>query len=194
MLEVGVGTGTGKNFPYHSPGVEGVGIDIGQCMLQRAQQRAEELGKTLELHWMDAQRLDCPDDSFDAAVATFVFCSVPDAVQGLCELSRIVKPEGRIFLLEHVYIDEPRIIGKVMDLLDPLARRLMGPHINRRTEQNVRRAGLPGSRLELSIRSFRANGYSSECGCAGSTCMKARSTSSNACTASRTVLLILWAA
>lgn len=146
VLEAGVGTG--KNFPYHPPGVEVVGIDISQRMLHRAQQRAEELGKTLELHQMDAQRLDFPDDSFDAAVATFVFCSVPDAVQGLRELGRVVKPEGRIFLLEHVRINEPEVIGRLMDLVDPLVLRLMGPHINRRTEQNVRRAGLQVERVE----------------------------------------------
>jgi ubiquinone/menaquinone biosynthesis C-methylase UbiE len=146
VLEVGVGTG--KNFAYHPPGVQVVGIDISQRMLQRAQQRAEELDKAVELHQMDAQQLDFPDGSFDAAVATFVFCSVPDAVQGLRELSRVVKPKGRLFLLEHVRIDDPEIIGKVMDLLDPVVMRLMGPHINRRTEQNVRRAGLEVERVE----------------------------------------------
>jgi ubiquinone/menaquinone biosynthesis C-methylase UbiE len=97
---------------------------------------------------MDAQHLDFPDDNFDAAIATFVFCSVPDAVQGLRELGRVVKPEGQIFLLEHVRINEPEVIGKVMDLLDPMVVRLMGPHINRRTEQNVRRAGLKVERVE----------------------------------------------
>jgi ubiquinone/menaquinone biosynthesis C-methylase UbiE len=146
VLEVGVGSG--KNFPYHPPGVQVVGIDISQPMLQRAQQRAEELDKAIELHQMDAQQLDSPDDSFDAAVATFVFCSMPDAVQGLRELGRVVKPEARIFLLEHVRINEPEVIGKVMDLLDPVVMQLMGPHVNRRTEQNVRRAGLQVERVE----------------------------------------------
>jgi phosphatidylethanolamine/phosphatidyl-N-methylethanolamine N-methyltransferase len=147
VLEVGVGTG--KNFPYHPPGVQVVGIDISQRMLLRAQQRADELDKAVELHQMDAQQLDFPDDSFDAAIATFVFCSVPDAVQGLRELGRVVKPGGRILLLEHVRVDNPEVIGKVMDLLDSVVMRLMGPHINRRTEQNVRRAGLKVERVEV---------------------------------------------
>jgi ubiquinone/menaquinone biosynthesis C-methylase UbiE len=81
-------------------------------------------------------------------VATFVFCSVPDAVQGLRELGRVVKPGGRIFLLEHVRVNEPEVIGRLMDLLDPVVVRLMGPHINRRTEQNVSRAGLQVERVE----------------------------------------------
>lgn len=140
VLEVGVGTG--KNLPYHPPGARVTGIDLSERMLERAQRRAEELGRPIELRQMDAQQLDFPDGSFDAAVATFVFCSVPDAVRGLRELGRVVKPEGKILLLEHVRIDEPAIIGRAMDLLDPLVVRLMGPHINRRTVEAVRQAGL----------------------------------------------------
>lgn len=146
VLEVGVGTG--KNFPHHPPHAQVVGIDVSERMLERARQRADEMGYEIELHRMDAQQLEFPDDVFEAAVATFVFCSVPDAVQGLRELGRVVKPDGRIFLLEHVRISEPEIVGKVMDLFDPLVMRLMGPHINRRTEENVRRAGLEVQRVE----------------------------------------------
>lgn len=89
-----------------------------------------------------------PDGSIDAAVATFVFRSVRDAVQDLRELARVVRPGGRVLLLEHVRIDRPAWAGRLMDLLDPLAVRLMGPHINRRTVENVRRAGLEIERVE----------------------------------------------
>jgi ubiquinone/menaquinone biosynthesis C-methylase UbiE len=40
---------------------------------------------------------------------TFVFCSVPDPVQGLRELGRLVRPGGDIWLLEHMRIDRPVI-------------------------------------------------------------------------------------
>jgi ubiquinone/menaquinone biosynthesis C-methylase UbiE len=89
----------------------------------------------------DAQSLEFPDDSFDAAAATFVFCSVPDPVLGLQELARVVKPGGSIFLMEHVRSTDP-IMGKLMDLVNPIVRNLMGPNINRDTEGNVKRAKL----------------------------------------------------
>ena len=69
-------------------------------------------------------------------------------MRGLRDLGRVLEPEGRIFLLEHVRINRPEAVGKVMDLLDPLVVRLMGPHINRRTEENVGHAGLKVERVE----------------------------------------------
>lgn len=145
VLEVGVGTG--KNFPHYSPGVSITGIDIAEAMLERARRRAAGLGFIVRLLEGDAQALPFPDDSFDTAVATFVFCSVPDPVLGLKELGRVVKPGGQVLLLEHVRIDRP-VIGTVMDALNPFFRRFIGPNINRRTVDNVRKAGLQIERIE----------------------------------------------
>jgi len=144
ILEVGVGTG--KNSSYYPRGVQLTAVDLSDKMLERAQQRVQELDK-VDLCLMDAQRLAFPDAAFDAALATFVFCSVPDPVLGLQELGRVVRPGGQILLLEHVRVNKP-MIGKLMDLFDPFVVRLMGPHINRRTAENVKKAGLEIERVE----------------------------------------------
>ena len=145
ILEVGVGTG--KNFPYHPRGAQVTGIDLSDQMLARAQERARRLGASITLREGDAQALEFPDNSFDTAAATFVFCSVPDPIRGLRELNRVVKPGGRILLLEHVRIDRPGI-GGIMDLLNPLIVRLWGANINRPTLENVKRAGLEIESIE----------------------------------------------
>jgi phosphatidylethanolamine/phosphatidyl-N-methylethanolamine N-methyltransferase len=139
VLEVGVGTG--KNMPYYPEGARVTAIDLSERMLAQAERRAKELGIGVDLRPMDAQDLDFPDDTFDAAVATFVFCSVPIPVRGLRELGRVVKPLGDIWLLEHVRINKP-VIGPLMDVMNPVVVRIMGANINRQTVENVKRAGL----------------------------------------------------
>lgn len=139
VLEVGVGTG--KNMAYYPAGAQVTAIDLSERMLARARRQAQELELDVDLRQMDAQRLTFPDDYFDAVVATFVFCSVPAAVQGLREIGRVTRPGGDIWLLEHVRINRP-VIGPLMDLVNPMVVRMMGANINRQTAENVKKAGL----------------------------------------------------
>lgn len=144
-LEVGVGTG--QNLPLYDPGItaELVAIDFSPGMLARAREKPCRIPVTLLE--MDAQLMAFPDASFDTVLATCVFCTVPDPVQGLREVRRVCRPGGRVLLLEHVRIDKP-VIGTVMDLLDPLVAAIIGTHINRRTVENVRLAGLHIERVQ----------------------------------------------
>lgn len=87
ILEVGVGTGV--NLEYYPPEARVTAIDISDQMLARARHRAERQHVAVDLALMDAQHLEFADDTFDAVVATCVFCSVPDPVAGLREALRI---------------------------------------------------------------------------------------------------------
>jgi phosphatidylethanolamine/phosphatidyl-N-methylethanolamine N-methyltransferase len=139
VLEVGVGTG--KNFPYYPADAEITAIDFSEEMLRRARAKAEAYSVKVSLQQQDVQDLKFDDNSFDMVVATFVFCSVPDPIRGLKEVGRVCKPGGQVLLLEHV-LSASRILAFLMNLVNPIVSRAMGPNINRRTAQNAAISGL----------------------------------------------------
>ncbi len=147
VLEVGVGTG--KNLPYYPASAYITCIDLTPGMLEQAKKKAHTLGfdSRVDLQLGDAQALDFPDSSFDTALATFVFCSVPDPVLGLREMKRVVRPGGKVLLLEHMRSSNP-VLGMIMDWLNPIVVRMMGANINRYTVENVRKAGLEIESIE----------------------------------------------
>lgn len=137
ILEIGVGTGV--SFPYYPSDVRVVAIDLSPRLLGRAQERATRENVRVDLRVMDVQALGFPDNTFDTVTATLVFCSVPNTVLGLQEALRVLKPGGRLVLLEHVRVEG--ILGLLQDLFNPIMVRMSGANINRRTVDNVRRAG-----------------------------------------------------
>ncbi len=138
ILEVGVGTG--KNLPYYRENQSVSAIDLSPKMLAKAAAKAKKLHIRADLRVMDAQALEFPDESFDSAVATFVFCSVPDPVLGLTEVRRVLRPGSHLFLLEHV-LSERQPIRWIMQRVNGVVKAMAGANINRNTVQNVERAG-----------------------------------------------------
>ncbi len=139
ILEVGVGTGA--SFPYYPAGASITAVDFSANMLKFAREKAVKSNKTVTLEEMDIQSLQFPNDTFDNVVASLVFCSVPDPVQGLSEIHRVLKPGGKLVLLEHV-ISAGKISGAIMNLLNPLMLWTAGDNINRHTIENIATSGL----------------------------------------------------
>ena len=141
LLDAGVGTG--RNFPFYPPGAEVVGIDLSPAMLARAARRTNAASAAIELRVMDVTKLDFPDANFDAAVATFLFCVLPDELQidALRELRRVVKVGGEIRMLEYV---RPRgmLRRALTKLWEPWIAWAYGASFDRRTEEWTLKAGL----------------------------------------------------
>lgn len=137
VIEIGIGTG--RNLEHY--GVRLTGVDLSAGMLTRAVPRVAATPLEVSLVRGDAQCLPFPPATFDTVTATCVFRSVADPVAGLREAARVVRRDGRVLLLEHVR-PRNRLLGWLFDRLSPLTRRLFGPEINRRTEDNVAAAGL----------------------------------------------------
>lgn len=144
-LEIGIGTG--KNIQHYPAGVTLTGIDSSERMLKYAHRRANGYTHIDQLLKMDVEDLIFPDNTFDTVVASCVFCSVSDPIKGFHEIKRVCKENGTILLLEHVR-SQKKILGKIMDILNPISYTLYGDNINRKTYDNLILAGFEPSQIE----------------------------------------------
>jgi ubiquinone/menaquinone biosynthesis C-methylase UbiE len=115
VLEVACGTGV--NFPHLPESADLVGIDLSTPMLTRARDKADELGRRVELKQMDAQQLSFAADSFDHVVSSFSTCTFPDPIEALNEMGRVCKPDGQIRLLEHHKWQAP-LFGRITERMN----------------------------------------------------------------------------
>jgi ubiquinone/menaquinone biosynthesis C-methylase UbiE len=122
--------GTARNLPYYPAEIALTGIELSPRMLEIGQQRARELGRDADLRIGDAQALDFPDASFDTVVCTLGLCTIPDPRRAVAEARRVLRPGGRILLLEHVR-SSSLPIRLLQRLLEPLAVRFAADHLTR---------------------------------------------------------------
>lgn len=139
-LEVGVGVGA--NWKYLPEGVDYTGIEPDPFMLERARRHALQQGRrSLALEQVDVQHMPFPDETFDTVVTTLTFCSVPDALEGLREVRRVLKSGGEFRFAEHVLANNP-LLAAVQRTITPLTRRWAGGcHQDRDTLTTIQRAG-----------------------------------------------------
>jgi ubiquinone/menaquinone biosynthesis C-methylase UbiE len=134
VLEVAVGTG--RNFPFYPQGVRLTGIDLSPAMLKLAHKKADELGLDAHLREGNAQELPFPDASFDTVVCTLSLCSIPDDRRAIAEMKRVLRPGGRLLLLDHVRSSSKAWLA-AQRLLEPLSWRFSCDHLLRRPLEHV---------------------------------------------------------
>jgi ubiquinone/menaquinone biosynthesis C-methylase UbiE len=138
VLEIAVGTG--RNLPFYPEDARLTGIELSQEMLSIARGRAAQLGRQADLRQGDAQALPFPDASFDAVVCTISLCSIPDDRRAVAEMKRVLRPGGRLLLLDHV----PSTVWvwrAIQRLLERITLPMEGEHMLRRPLEHVRAEG-----------------------------------------------------
>lgn len=129
VLEVAVGTG--RNLPYYGPGVGTLtGVDLSPGMLTVARDRARELGLDADLRTGNAEALEFGDAAFDTVVCTISLCNIPDHRAAISEMHRVLRPGGRLVLIDHVASDRRWVLA-LQKLLEQVTRRMNGDYQTR---------------------------------------------------------------
>jgi len=138
VLEVAIGTG--RNLRFYPGEARVTGIDISPKMTEIARRRALELGREVKLEVGDAQALAFPDESFDTVVCTLSLCCIPDDRRAVKEMKRVLRPGGRLVLLDHVSSDMT-VVRAMQRLLEPLWNRVHSESLLRHPLKLVREEG-----------------------------------------------------
>jgi ubiquinone/menaquinone biosynthesis C-methylase UbiE len=141
--------GTGRNFACYPADVRLTAIDLSPAMLELARLHAREAGRDVDLRLGDAQALQFPDESFDTVTCTLALCTIPDDRAAVAETRRVLRPGGRLLLLEHVRSPR-RTIRAVQRLLDPFAVRFKADHLAREPLEHLTAEGFAVDELQRS--------------------------------------------
>ena len=141
VLEVGMGTG--RNLPFYDRQRVSlvVGVDPAMQMHRLAQRRSRQARIAVELMGLSAEHLPATDASFDTVVCTYTLCSIPDPLQALHEMRRVLVPGGRLLFCEHGRAPD-ETVRRWQDRLQPLWGPLAGGcHLGRDVPALLEAAG-----------------------------------------------------
>ncbi len=147
VLEIGLGTGL--NLPHYLNIVSRLcAVDPFPLLPDRLAARSETVPFPIEISRISAETLPFDDQTFDCVVSTWTLCTIPDPMQALREVRRVLKPDGTFLFLEHGRSEEARIAAW-QDRLNPLQRVIgCGCNLNRKIDQLIEQAGLTIRQLD----------------------------------------------
>ncbi|TPX39310.1 hypothetical protein SeMB42_g04871 [Synchytrium endobioticum] len=149
-LEIAAGTARNIDYYRNPPTTHVTMTDVSKNMLEVAYQKLQHTKShssrkdipEFKLAVADASSLPFKDDSFDTVIDCFGLCSMEAPVDSLKEMARVVKPDGRILLLEHGTSGLSPFISDALDKTAEGHARKWGCWYNREIEGLVREAGL----------------------------------------------------
>ena len=112
VLEVSFGTG--YLLTQFADRFQVFGIDYNAAMAQTAKQNLQQGGMTANLHQADVAHLPFANNSFDTLVNTMAFSGYPDGKTALTEMGRVLKPNGKLIMIDIDYPKNRNWLGMTM--------------------------------------------------------------------------------
>lgn len=149
VLEIGIGSGL--NLPFYGPQVQEIfGLEPSPQLVAMAKRSARDASAPVTFIEGMAEAIPLDDRSIDTVITTWTLCTIPEAVQALTEMRRVLKPGGQLLFIEHGLAPEESV-RKWQERVTPLWKRIGGGcHLNRPIRNIIERAGFSIAALENS--------------------------------------------
>ena len=145
-----IGAGTGLNLRHYGDGVKELTItEPDAAMFAKLSKTAAGSALNPRVVQAPAEQLPFEDDSFDAVVSTMVLCTVADPAGSLAEIRRVLRPGGKLLLIEHVQAAEGKRLRRAQNGLHrPWKAFACGCNCNLDTDGLVAAAGFDTAPLQ----------------------------------------------
>jgi ubiquinone/menaquinone biosynthesis C-methylase UbiE len=141
ILEIGFGSGLNLPF-YNRDQVKTLrGLEPSAGMLRLAKKRIGDSGINVELIELPGEEIPLASDSIDTVLVTYTLCTIPDVLNALDGMRRVLKPGGQLLYCEHGKAPDSRI-QQWQDRLNPAWKRFAGGcNMNRDIPELLNQAG-----------------------------------------------------
>lgn len=147
VLEIGIGSGL--NLAHYGPAATSItGLDPAAELTRRARERADKLGRPVNVLGVSGEEIPVDDARFDCLVCTWTLCSIPNVYAALREMHRVLKPGGRLYFVEHGLAPDPGVV-RWQRRLEPLWKHIGGGcHLTRAADVLIQDAGFRLTELD----------------------------------------------
>ncbi len=105
-----IGFGTGLNLPHYPTQINKITtVDVNAGMGKRAKKRINDSPISVDNRVLNGESLPMDDNTYDSVVSTWTMCSIENLGRALAEIHRVLKPDGKLFFLEHGLSNEAKI-------------------------------------------------------------------------------------
>lgn len=141
VLEIGFGTGL--NLAHYPPHISYLSVvDPAVILPRKVRERISAVSFSVQAARVTAENLPYPDRRFDTVVSTWTLCTIPNPVQALQEIARVLKPDGTLLFIEHGQSDD-QAVATWQNRLNPVQNLIgCGCNLNRPIDRLLAQAGL----------------------------------------------------
>lgn len=148
VLEIGVGSGLNMAHYDKAKVTKIIGLDPSMQMQARAKKRIADAGLDVELIALSAEKIPLDDESVDTVLVTYTLCTIPEPIDALKEMNRVLKPAGKLIFCEHGRAPDEKV-RRWQDRLTPYWKKFSGGcHLNRDIPELLSEGGFSSDDLQ----------------------------------------------